>query len=104
MWQQVANVVDYQRYWADNQPSVTIKFQPHEASQIKDVLETFEDQLKTISFLPHVDHGYRQAPYEPCTPEEVTAYNAGLTEIHFHKWLTDEAVGSKMCDNDTCTI
>ena len=28
------------------------------------------DRLSGISFLPHSDHTYRQAPYQDCTKEE----------------------------------
>ena len=28
------------------------------------------DEISGISFLPHSDHSYRQAPYQDCTKEE----------------------------------
>jgi ribonucleoside-diphosphate reductase alpha chain len=28
------------------------------------------DEVSGISFLPHSDHSYRQAPYQDCTKEE----------------------------------
>ena len=48
IWEQVQNVVDYQRYWADNQVSCTVKFRKEEASQIRKVLFV-TDQLETMS-------------------------------------------------------
>jgi hypothetical protein len=103
IWEQMVNVVDYQRYWADNQVSVTIKFHPEEADQIARVLETFEDQLKGISFLPLSDHGYVQAPYEACKPEEVAEYNAGLGDADYTAFI-GEATGAKFCDSDKCIM
>jgi adenosylcobalamin-dependent ribonucleoside-triphosphate reductase len=104
MWEQMVNVVDYQRYWADNQVSCTIKFVPEEAGEIAHVLETFEDQLKGISFLPVSNHGYAQAPYEPCKPEEVEEYNATIREADYSHFIGQEAEGAKFCDSDKCVI
>lgn len=103
IYEQMANCVDYQRYWADNQVSATIKFQKNEVQEISRVLEIYEDQLKGVSFLPHSDHGYAQAPYEPCTPEEVQEYNAQLLPTDYTRYIY-EAIGTKYCDGDKCEI
>jgi hypothetical protein len=95
--------VDYQRYWADNQVSVTVKFKADEAKDIASVLEVYEDQLKSISFLPHSNHGYAQAPYEPCTEQEVLDYNAQLKDLDFSTYYGKEE-GSKFCDSDSCAV
>jgi adenosylcobalamin-dependent ribonucleoside-triphosphate reductase len=104
IWEQMVNVVDYQRYWADNQVSCTIKFAPEEAGEIAHILETFEDQLKGISFLPISNHGYVQAPYEPCAPAEVEKYNANIRMADYSDFTGHEAEGSKFCDSDKCII
>lgn len=103
IWEQMQNATDYQRYWADNQVSCTVKFQPHEAPDIPRVLEAHEDQQKGISFLPHEDHGYKQAPYIPCTPSEVEEYNKRLGDTDYSEYLY-EAVGSQFCDSDKCVL
>lgn len=103
IWEQMQNVVDYQRYWADNQVSCTVKFQQNEVPDITRVLEAYEDQLKGISFLPHMGHGYNQAPYEPCTPEEVAEYNKNIKDADYTKYII-EAVGSVYCDGDKCVV
>jgi hypothetical protein len=104
MWEQMVNVVDYQRYWADNQVSCTVKFKAEEADEISRILETFEDQLKGISFLPMSNHGYTQAPYEPCKPEEVAEYNAKLGDADYSDFIGQDAEGAKFCDSDKCVI
>lgn len=103
IWEQMANAVDYQRYWADNQVSCTVKFKYSERSEICRVLETYEDQLKGISFLPHMGHGYAQAPYEPCTAQEVLEYNAKIKPADYSTYLM-EAIGSSYCDNESCAM
>ena len=59
----MANAIDYQFYWSDNQVSITITFKPEEKDEIKRVLEFSEDKLKSVSFLPINEHGYKQPPY-----------------------------------------
>ena len=103
IWEQMQNATDYQRYWADNQVSCTVKFQPHEAPDIPRVLEAHEDQQKGISFLPHEDHGYKQAPYIPCTPSEVEEYNKKLGDTDYSEYLY-EAAGANFCDSDKCVM
>ena len=104
VWEQMVNVVDYQRYWADNQVSCTVKFNPAEANEIAHLLETFEDQLKGISFLPISNHGYVQAPYEACTPEEVAEYNSKIMPTDYTDFIGHDAEGAKFCDSDKCVI
>lgn len=104
IWQQAADVVAYNSYWSDNQVSVTIKFKPEEAKDIKPLLEAYEDMLKSISFLPFSDHGYAQAPYEPCTKEEAEAYLATLRPVDLFPYIYEEAAGSIFCDGEKCEI
>ncbi|GAG01968.1 unnamed protein product, partial [marine sediment metagenome] len=71
IWEQAENAAAYQKYWSDNQVSITITFKPElEANQIKHVLECYEDKLKSVSFLPIKEHGYKQAPYEEISKEK----------------------------------
>lgn len=104
MWEQVKNSVDYQRYWSDNNVSVTVQFGDHEANQIADVLEAFETDLKSISFLPLKDHGYIQAPYESATEDEVNDYNNKLENLDFSDYINEDAIPEKYCDGDVCKV
>lgn len=103
LFEQVWNAVVYQSKWSDNQVSVTVQFSKDEASQIANVLSCFDDQLKSVSFLPIEDHGYAQAPYESATDEEIMTYNAGLRQLDFAN-LHIDGIGSKFCDGDTCVL
>lgn len=102
--EQVQNAADYQAHWADNQVSCTVKFRPEDASQIAPVLAEFDTRLKGISFLPMRNHGYAQAPYEPCTPDDVRRYHARLKPIDFGPYLQEDAVGSHFCDGEVCQL
>ncbi|HUW89426.1 MAG TPA: ATP cone domain-containing protein [Candidatus Nanopelagicaceae bacterium] len=103
IWEQAENAADYQKYWSDNQVSITITFQPHEANQIKHILECFEDKLKSVSFLPIKEHGYKQAPYEEITQEK---YEEMMSKIKpmFLDETKDRAIGEKFCDSERCEI
>lgn len=103
VWEQFCNVVDYQTYWTDNQPSCTIKFKQEDKDQVRLCLETFDNRLKAISVLPFEDHGYAQAPYQPTSREEVDAYNARLKPVDFVKVINGDAQMIKGCDGDQCT-
>jgi adenosylcobalamin-dependent ribonucleoside-triphosphate reductase len=103
MWEQLEIAAQYQHFWADNSVSVTVTFQPHEASSIKNALEMYETRLKAVSFLAYKETGYKQAPYESITKEEYERMNTKITPI---KRIETEVagVGAKFCTNDTCTI
>lgn len=106
IWEQFANAVDLQHFWADNQVSITITFAEHEKSQISRALSCFDSRLKGVSLLPISDHGYAQAPYTQASRKEVEAYAATLQEIDFSS-LTAEgenADANKFCDSSGCEI
>ena len=53
-----------QRYWADNQVSCTVTFDPEtEGRDLLRALDVFQYQLKGVSFLPRM-LVYAQMPYE----------------------------------------
>jgi adenosylcobalamin-dependent ribonucleoside-triphosphate reductase len=103
IWEQLEIAAQYQYYWADNSVSVTITFQPNEATQIKSALEMYETRLKAVSFLKYEETGYKQAPYEAITKEE---YEKAIKKIKPLQRVKDDEGGSgtKFCTNDTCTI
>lgn len=67
---QLELVKKLQTVWADNSVSVTVYYKKEELPEIKAWLkENLEHNVKTVSFLLHSDHGFRQAPYEEITKE-----------------------------------
>jgi len=103
IWEQVANAVAYQKFWADNQVSITVTFKPEEQDDIKHILELYEDSLKGISFLPLDDHGYTQAPYEEITQEAYDNMTEGLQTISLEN-MNDDTAAPQFCDGDSCQI
>ena len=59
----------YQNYWCEHKPSVTITVKEDEWMDVGAWVWKHFDQVSGISFLPHSDHSYRQAPYQDCDEE-----------------------------------
>ena len=68
----------YQQYWCEHKPSVTITVRDEEWMEVGAWVYKHFDEISGISFLPHSDHTYRQAPYEDCTREQYEAMLAKL--------------------------
>ena len=103
IWEQAENAAAYQKYWSDNQVSITITFRKDEANQIKHVLECYEDKLKSVSFLPISEHGYKQAPYEEISKERYESMIAKIKPMNLDE-TQDRAIGEIFCDSDRCEI
>ena len=106
MWEQMALASFMQRYWADNQVSCTVTFDPKkEGPQIATALNSFQYQLKGISLLPKTEIGaYRQMPYEEITEKEYKKMVDSLKFLSFRQVKGAEADPEKFCNNDTCEI
>ena len=104
MWEQLSIAAFMQKYWADNQVSCTVTFDPDtEGEQLKHALNYFQYQLKGISFLPKLEHGaYPQMPYEAIDESTYTHMLSGLGKLSFSNIKGEEADIEKFCGNDTC--
>jgi len=68
--EQLENWLVYQRHWCNHKPSVTISVKDDEWMDVGAWVWKYFDEISGISFLPHSDHSYVQAPYQECTKEE----------------------------------
>ena len=68
----------YQQYWCEHKPSITVTVRDEEWMEVGAWVYAHFDEISGISFLPHSDHTYRQAPYEDCTKEQYEALLAKL--------------------------
>lgn len=60
----------YQRHWSEHKPSVTITVRDDEWVDVGAWVFKHFDEVSGISFLPHSDHTYKQAPYQECSERE----------------------------------
>lgn len=66
--------LEYWKYiqedWCEHKPSVTVTVREHEWPEVGGWVYNNFDVISGVSFLPHSDHVYRQAPYQECSKEE----------------------------------
>ena len=87
-----------QRYWADNQVSVTVYYKKEELPEIRVWLEqNYNDGVKTVSFLLHNEHGFAQAPYEEISEDKYNELIANIKPLKF-----GDVEQLDLIDNDEC--
>ena len=101
----------YQRYFCEHKPSVTINVKSDEWFDIGAYVYKHFDEMSGVSFLPHFDHVYQQAPYQECDKGE---YNDMLAKmdgnIDWNRLMDyekeDATAGSQTfaCSGDSCEI
>ena len=69
-----------QENWADNAVSVTIYIHSGELENVKMYLKANWSTMKSVSFLPHSEHGFDQAPLEEITEEEYRVMRENITD------------------------
>lgn len=72
--QQLEHWLVYQRHWCEHKPSVTIYVKDNEWMEVGAWVWKHFDEISGISFLPHSDHTYKQAPYQEITEEEYYSF------------------------------
>ena len=60
----------YQRAWCEHKPSITVSVKEEEWMEVGAWVYKHFDEVSGISFLPHSDHSYKQAPYQEVTETE----------------------------------
>ena len=68
--EQLETWITYQRHWCEHKPSVTISVRDDEWLDVGAFVYKHFDEMSGVSFLPHSDHTYQQAPYQDCSEEE----------------------------------
>lgn len=102
-WKQLEAVKMAQKHWADQAVSVTVYYKREEIPKIKEWLAANYAELKTISFLPHQDHGFKQAPKEAITKEQYEKLSAKIKPIDIEKaQFFDVDVDGVECRSGVC--
>lgn len=60
----------YQRHWCEHKPSITVTVRDHEWMEVGAWVYKHFDEVSGVSFLPHSDHVYQQAPYQDVSERE----------------------------------
>ena len=83
----------YQEHWCEHKPSITVTVKEEEWLDVGAFVFKHFDKMSGVSFLPHSDHVYQQAPYQECTEDEYDAMLLKMkTRIDWSKLRDYESV------------
>ena len=109
--QQLEMWMIYQRHWCEHKPSVTITVRDNEWMDVGAFVFKHFDEMSGVSFLPHSDHTYQQAPYQDCTEEEYNdmldkfVYDINWSQLaEYEKEDTTAGNQTFACSGDVCEI
>jgi len=107
--QQLEHWLMFQRHWCEHKPSVTIYVKDHEWLEVGAWVYKHFDEVCGVSFLPHDNGSYRQAPFQEITKEEYTEFLAkypGTIQWDQFIELDDQTEGSQemACVAGLCSI
>jgi len=94
-----------QAEWSDNSVSITVYYHLSELDAIKQWLKENYANVKSVSFLLHSDHGFKQAPIEEITEEQYNEMIKNVVPINYIKEsisLDDMEVAE--CESGACPI
>lgn len=94
--QQLEHYMIWKQSWCEHNPSVTVYVKECEWLEVGAWVYKHFDEVGGVSFLPHSDHVYKQAPYQEITEEEYAKLKSTFPVI---KWEDFKEKG----DNTTST-
>ena len=106
--EQLEHYLLYQQLWCEHNPSITVYVKEHEWLDVGAWVYKHLTEIGGVSFLPHSDHVYQQAPYQDI--DEAT-YNKLLAEFPpidwaaFDKYEVDDSTVNHhelACVNGAC--
>jgi ribonucleoside-triphosphate reductase len=103
--EQLELVKKLQTEWSDNAVSVTVYYRKEELPSIQLWLKhNYNDNLKTVSFLLHSDHGFDQAPLEEITRQEYEDMIKSTKPITNCEVNETDIKGSFECATGMCPV
>tara|TARA_B100001057_G_scaffold471167_1_gene533218 strand:- start:1049 stop:1516 length:468 start_codon:yes stop_codon:yes gene_type:complete len=109
--EQLETWLTYQRHWCEHKPSVTVTVRSGEWMEVGAFVYKHFDEMSGVSFLPHSDHTYQQAPYQDCTKDDYKKLLAIMPKsIDWSKLSEyeqeDNTVGMQTmaCTGDVCEV
>lgn len=95
--EQLEHYMVYKKHWCEHNPSITVYVRENEWLEVGAwVYENFND-IGGVSFLPHSDHIYKQAPYQEVTKEQYEELLSKMPEIDWDAFVeaSDNSEGHK---------
>ena len=103
--EQLELVKKLQTEWSDNSVSVTIYYRKEELDGIREWLNSnYNNNLKTVSFLLHSEHGFDQAPLEEIDRQKYEDMVKSVKPITNCEVNEEDIKGSFECATGACPI
>lgn len=107
--EQLEHWLMFQRHWCEHKPSITIYVKDHEWLEAGAWVYKHFDEVCGVSFLPHDNGSYRQAPFQEITKEAYTEFLAKYPgTINWDEFveLDDQTEGAQelACSAGACLI
>tara|TARA_R100001591_G_scaffold8352_3_gene15143 strand:+ start:1405 stop:3300 length:1896 start_codon:yes stop_codon:yes gene_type:complete len=109
--EQLETWLTYQRHWCEHKPSVTVTVRSDEWMEVGAFVYKHFDEMSGVSFLPHSDHTYQQAPYQDCTKDEYNKLSKIMPKSIDWSRLSEYeqedntvAMQTMACNGDVCEI
>ena len=109
--EQLETWLRYQRHWCEHKPSITCTVRDDEWMSVGAFVYDHFDEMSGVSFLPHSDHTYQQAPYQEVGQSDYSMLLslmpnkinwAGLSE--YEKDDNTIAMQTMACTGDVCEV
>lgn len=101
----------YSEHWCEHNPSITVTVREHEWLRVGSWVYDNFDAMLGVSFLPHSDHVYKQAPYQECSKEDYEKLLEAMPDAVDWQMLSeyenhDETAGTQTlaCTGSSCEI
>lgn len=101
----------YQLHWCEHKPSVTVTVREKEWPSVGAWVYDNFDLISGVSFLPHSDHTYRQAPYQECDEKTYLEFvdkmpkDINWKDLSFYEAEdTTSGMQTLACSSDGCEV
>ena len=105
---QLEHYLIYKQNWCEHNPSITVYVRETEWLTVGAWVYDHFDDIGGVSFLPHSDHSYRQAPYQEINESQYEELLAKMPDIKWDDFveLTDNVEGAQTlaCSAGGCEI
>ena len=79
--EQLEHYLLYKRHWCEHNPSITVYVKEKEWVEVGAWVYKHMDDIGGVSFLPHSEHVYKQAPYQDISEKDYQQLSAAFPKI-----------------------